>query len=237
MSSEHGVNFVELFSGPEIESIASASLVIFGLVILTVMARSGLKATGSISDLVPPDRFSATMLVDAVTQFVLNLGDSVMGKHNRKYIPFVCSIFLYVASLNLLGLLPGFSMPTDFVAFNMGIALVVFLLYNAWGIKEVGFVKYVKHFAGPVWWLAWLIFPVELLSNGVRPLSLSLRLYGNMMGDHTVLQIFTDLTKLLIPVVFYGLGTFVCLVQAFVFTLLTMIYIGAAVHQEHDEHH
>ena len=158
-----------------------------------------------------------------------------MRSENRKYLPFVGTIFIYILFSNLLGLIPGFSMPTDSILFNLGIALVVFVLYNYWGIREVGAVAYFKHLLGPIWWIAPLLLVIEIISHIVRPISLSLRLFGNMTGDHIVLAVFTDLTKYVFPVIFYGLGTFVCLMQAFVFTLLTMIYIRFAV--AHDEDH
>jgi F-type H+-transporting ATPase subunit a len=97
-------------------------------------------------------------------------------------------------------------------------------------------VGYLKHFVGPIWWLAFLMLPLELIDNLVRPVSLSLRLFGNMTGDHLVLEIFTGLTKLVIPVIFYALGAFVSLIQAFVFTILSVIYLSLAL-QEHEEHH
>ena len=100
------------------------------------------------------------------------------------------------------------------------------------GFRENG-VAYLKHFVGPIWWLGILMVPLELINNFVRPFSLALRLFGNMVGDHLVLEIFTDLTKLVIPVIFYALGAFVSLIQAFVFTLLSVIYVSLAIAHEH----
>jgi F-type H+-transporting ATPase subunit a len=111
------------------------------------------------------------------------------------------------------------------------------LYYNYQGIKEQGIVGHIKHFMGPVWYLAILIFPIELISHAVRPLSLGLRLKGNMEGDHLVLSIFSNLVPYIVPIPFYVIGLFVCFMQAFVFTLLTMVYISlATAHHDHEEH-
>ena len=134
-------------------------------------------------------------------------------------------------------------MPTHGFLFNLGLAAVVFILYNFWGVKEVGIKAYLKHLWGPVLWLGPFLFPIEVISHLIRPLSLSIRLFGNMTGDHMVLGVFSSLTQgtpaFFVPLVFLFLGTIVSFMQAFVFTLLTMIYIRLAVtHDEHghDEH-
>jgi F-type H+-transporting ATPase subunit a len=135
-----------------------------------------------------------------------------------------------------MGLLPGFSPPTTNFNVTLALGLLSFTAYNVFGFKEQG-LGYLKHFVGPMLWLAPLMIPLELISNFVRPFSLALRLLGNMTGDHTVLEIFTDLTKVIIPVIFYGLGTFVSFVQAFVFTLLSMVYVSLAVTHHGGDHH
>ncbi len=209
------------------------------------------KMRASSNPLVPDSHLSFRNLFELIAEFLIGLGDSAMGKENRKYLPFVGTIFIYTLFMNLLGLVPGFVMPTHSFLFNCGIAAVVFILYNFWGIKEVGIVAYLKHMCGPSFnvlgmqipLLLPLLFPIELVSHFIRPLSLSLRLFGNMTGDHAVVGAFTELTYgspfFWIPVIFYLLGTVVCVIQAFVFTLLTMIYIGLAVtHEDHgDEGH
>ena len=110
-----------------------------------------------------------------------------------------------------------------------------FLAYNYWGIRQHGLVAHLKHFAGPILWLAPLMIPIEIISHLARPLSLSLRLMGNMVGDHSVLVIFLGLVPLLVPVPIMVLGTIVCIVQALVFCLLSVVYIGLAI-EHHDEH-
>jgi F-type H+-transporting ATPase subunit a len=238
---QHGVNFVTLVLRPlhleEWEPLASAGLVAALLLGIGVVALAQLRS--AVQPLVPDRRLSARNFLELVFGALVSLADSVLGRENRKYLPFLCSLFVYLFFMNLLGLVPGFSMPTDNPPINAGLALLVFVLYHYWGMKEVGVVSYWKHFAGPVIALAPLIFALELFSHMVRPFTLTLRLYGNMTADHTLLGVFTDLTKVGIPVIFYAMGTLVSFVQAFVFTVLTMVYIKLAVaHEEsHEEGH
>lgn len=232
MASGHSLNFLQTVVGSDLENLSSGVLSFALVSVAGIVAARKLKAKEN--PLVPDEKLTINNFFELVAQFVLVLGDGVMGKHNRKYLPFVGTIFIYILISNLLGLVPGFGGPTDSFTFNMGIALVVFVFYNVWGIKEVGLVHYLKHFLGPVMFMAPLMIIIEIISHVARPLSLSLRLFGNMTGDHLVLAVFTDLTKFIIPVLFYGLGTFVCFMQAFVFMMLTMIYIRLAVaHEEH----
>ncbi|MCB0345693.1 MAG: F0F1 ATP synthase subunit A [Bdellovibrionales bacterium] len=234
MASGHGLVFLEKLAGAGTNETLASAVLVGGLI-----TAAGLAANAALkkkeNPIVPDSRLSLVNFFELMVGFLISLGDNVMGKENRKYLPFVGTIFIYILFSNLLGLIPGFSMPTDSILFNLGIALVVFVLYNYWGIREVGAVAYFKHLLGPIWWIAPLLLVIEIISHIVRPISLSLRLFGNMTGDHIVLAVFTDLTKYVFPVIFYGLGTFVCLMQAFVFTLLTMIYIRFAV--AHDEDH
>ncbi len=230
------INVVESLVGYDWEPVASGLLaagVCFAIYKLGLGAMNRAK-----EPLIPDEKMSFRNLSELLAEFIMGLGDGIMGKHNRKYLPFICTLFLYVLVMNLMGLVPGFSGPTDEIPrglmFNAGIALTVFFLYNFWGIKEVGFKNYLKHFLGPVPAIAPLLFLIEIISHMFRPLTLSVRLAGNMTADHTVLSTFIDLTKVVIPVIFYGLGTFVSFIQAFVFTMLTMLYIGlATAHEEH----
>lgn len=233
--------FISSIVGEDWEPLVSAVLVA-GCVYAVGMSALG-RMRKAKNSLVPEPRFTHRSFFELVAELLVWLGDTAMGKENRKYLPFCGTIFIYVLTTNLLGLVPGFVMPTHSFLFNFGMAAVVFFLYNAWGIKEVGPVAYLKHLCGPVWWIAPFLLPIEVISHFIRPLSLSLRLFGNMTGDHTVIGVFTEMTHgtpfFFIPVVFYLLGTVVSVIQAFVFTLLTMIYIGLAVaHEDHgDEEH
>jgi len=133
-----------------------------------------------------------------------------------------------------MALLPGFPIATTSLSITLGSALVVFILFNLYGLKENGF-GYIKHLAGPVWYLAPLVFPIELISLFVRPITLALRLMLNMSVDHLLLAIFMGFLTVLVPIPVMILGCIVVLVQTLVFTLLTCIYIGLAT--EHEEHH
>jgi F-type H+-transporting ATPase subunit a len=141
---------------------------------------------------------------------------------------------------NVLGLVPGFAPPTSSFNITFALGCVAFGAYHAYGVKAQGFGNYLKHFLGPVLFIAPLMLVIEIFSHAFRPVSLGVRLYANMFADHTVIEIFTGLTYAVIPVAFYGLGFFVCLVQSFVFTMLSAIYIsGAVAHGGHEggEHH
>ncbi len=162
--------------------------------------------------------------------------DSILGKENRHYIPFTGSVFVFLLFSNLLGLIPGFAAITTSVWVNVGIALVVFFCFNWYGIRAHGAMGYFKHFMGPVWWLAPFIFCLEIASTLMRILTLNLRLYWNITADHIVLDTSIQLTKVIVPIIFYGLGTFVCFMQAFVFATLTMVYILLATQHEGEQH-
>lgn len=191
--------------------------------------------------IIPEDKMSARTFMELVGEFLIWLGDNAMGKHNRKYLPFAGAIFLFILVQNFLGLVPGMGGATANPLINAGVAIVVFVMYNYYGVKEVGAIGYLKHMCGPIVLLAPVIFGIEVISHLIRPLALTLRLYGNMTGDHLALSVFSDLTKGIyvpIPVIFYILGSIVCFVQAFVFTLLTMIYIRlATAHDDHGDDH
>lgn len=257
-AASHGVDLVrELVGGGEYYKLASAAIV------AVLLCFAGMKAMSQVkkkkNPLIPEEKFGVVLIFEGIAEFLTRLGDMVMGEENRKYLPFIATIFTYILFMNLFGLVPGFVGPTDDVRFNAGMAVTVFVMYTYWGIREVGIVAYLKHLCGPAifpitftfsWKVIfslgiWLfeavvhiaIFAVEVISHMFRPVSLSLRLFGNMSADHALLAVFTELTPFAVPVIFYFLGIFVCFMQAFVFSMLTMIYIRLAVaHDEGEEH-
>jgi F-type H+-transporting ATPase subunit a len=186
--------------------------------------------------LVPDEGLTARNVAEIFVGGIDSLVSGVLAERGRPYLALFGTFFLFIFTCNLMGLAPGFAPATaDFnITFALGVAS--FLSFVFIGIRTQGLVNYMKHFAGPVWWLAWLMIPLEIIDNLVRPISLGMRLFGNMTGDHMVLEIFTDLTKLIIPVIFYFLGAFVSLIQAFVFTLLSTVYVSLAMGHGHDEH-
>jgi F-type H+-transporting ATPase subunit a len=134
---------------------------------------------------------------------------------------------------NLIGLIPGFVSPTQVIYVPCGCALVAFFYFNIEGMKKQGVGKYLKHFAGPIWWMAPLMIPIEIIGSLARPLSLSVRLFANMYAGEQVTLVFLSMTYLVVPAVFMGLHVFVSLLQAYIFVLLTMIYVAGAVEEAH----
>lgn len=203
------------------------------ITILSVIVWRKLRNTEA--NLIPEKRPSLVGIIAFAAEGILGLMRSIMGERADRYFPLIGSLFLYILISNLLGAIPGMVPPTDNINTNFACAAVVFVYYNVMGIREQGFKNYFKHLAGPIIWLAPLIFTIELISHLVRPASLSIRLFGNITGDHLVLEMFSTLVPVGIPVIFLGLTVFVALIQAFVFTLLSTVYIALAT--EHAEHH
>jgi F-type H+-transporting ATPase subunit a len=206
------------------------------ILVFVMRAKSQLEAArANGTHLVPDQGLTARNLAELFVAGIDSLVTGVLSKRGRPYLALFGTFFLFIFVCNLMGLMPGFAPATG--NFNITFALGVASLigFVTIGIRTQGLANYAKHFAGPVWWLAWLMIPLEIIDNLVRPVSLGMRLFGNMTGDHLVLEIFTDLTKLIIPVIFYFLGAFVSLIQAFVFTLLSVVYVSLAMGHAHDE--
>jgi F-type H+-transporting ATPase subunit a len=161
------------------------------------------------------------------------LAEQSIGEGYQRFQPFVTCIFLFVLVCNLLGLIPGLSAPTQDVVVPLGVAVVTFLYYNFHGIRVQGPIGYFKHFCGPIWWIAWLLLPIEIISHLARMMSLTIRLWANMFAGDLVTLVFFSLVPAAVPVLFLGLHLFVSIIQAFVFTLLAMIYLSQAVAHEH----
>jgi F-type H+-transporting ATPase subunit a len=152
---------------------------------------------------------------------------------SQRYVPFFGTLFIFILFMNLIGIIPGFESPTMTPAVPAGLALATFLFYNWTGFREHGVGRYLAHFAGPMPYLAPLMIPIEFISHLARPLSLTIRLYANMFAGERVTLAFLGLTYLVIPSVFMGLHVFVGFLQAYIFTLLTIIYVSGATAHEH----
>lgn len=214
-----------------------ATLVILLLFLWGFLARRQLQGAKDVA--VPDATLTARNAMEIFVEWFVSFIEGILGKGGRRYLHVYATFFVFILAANLLGLVPGFSPPTsDFnVTFALGVCSLLF--YFTYGLRKHG-VNYLKHFLGPIWWLAILMLPLEIADNLIRPVSLGLRLFGNMFGDHLVLEIFTDLTKVIIPVIFYLLGAFVSLVQAFVFTILSVVYLSLAIADHghgHDDAH
>jgi F-type H+-transporting ATPase subunit a len=201
-------------------------------------------------------------VMELVLERFLGMLEEVIGHEGRRYLPLIATLGLFILLANLLGLVPGLMAPTANLNTTAACALIVFFTYHVIGIRKQGPASYLKHFTGPVPWLAPLMVPIELVSHLARPLSLSLRLFGNMTGGHILLAVFfflmgfdgilgwaltgslggvllgapTEAIMILFTVGFlYPLKILVAFLQAFIFIMLSMLYIAAAV--EEADHH
>lgn len=211
-------------SAPISNAVAVEILVIAILLLVFVWVRSRLsveKPGGS------------QHLAEAMYEFITNQSEQVIGHHSEKFTPFLLSLALFILLMNLIGLIPTLESPTMTPAVPLGCAVVAFIYYNLHGIKKQGPLKFLAHFAGPVWWMAWIIFPIEIISTLARVMSLTIRLFANMFAGDMVTMAFFALIPLGIPVIFLGLHVFVAFLQAYIFVLLTTIYLSGVVAEEH----
>ena len=211
--------------------MATLAIVTVATVFIGLAARAAL-GKGEVAVL-PADKFSLRGIMEMLTEMMSGLADMVIGEHGKHYVPFFTSVFFFIVFNNLVGMIPGMTPATENINTTFGFGILMFLFYNFQGVKENGIVAYLKHFMGPVIFLAPLMFVIEIVSHLVRPFSLGLRLANVMMGDHTVLSVFLDLVPIGVPIPFYMMGLFVCFVQAFVFTLLSMVYVAFAIAHDH----
>jgi len=203
-----------------------AMLILAMLIVMTVAAI--LRTRLSVDK---PGRFQLT--IEGIYTFLDEQSREIIGHGYKRYVPFFAATFMFILFCNLMGVVPGHESPTMYYVVPAGIAIATFLFYNFHGFRELGMAKYFAHFAGPMWWLAWFMFPLEVISHCIRPVSLTIRLYANMYAGEQVTVLFLGLTYLVMPAVFMGLHVFVSFLQAFVFSLLTMIYVSGAVAEEH----
>jgi F-type H+-transporting ATPase subunit a len=176
-------------------------------------------------------------LVEVSFQAVRGLMSEVIGKESGRFVPIIGTLALYILVGNLIGLVPGFLSPTSNYNITASCAICVFLYYNYHGFRKQGFLGYLKHFAGPVLWMAPFLFVIELISHMARPMSLSIRLFGNIFAEELIIKSLNNIVPFLasIPVMFLAL--FASTIQAFIFILLTMVYISGAVEEAHQEQH
>jgi F-type H+-transporting ATPase subunit a len=178
--------------------------------------------------------------LEASVLAVRGMLEDIVGPHGLQYFPVVMTFAVLILVSNLMGFFPLFMTPTAAVSVTFALGLSSFLYYNYIGIKENGIIKHLGHLAGPIWWIAPLIFPIELISNFIRPFSLGIRLFGNMFADEQVMETISHLipgiTYWIVPVLIMPLSLFVCFIQTFVFVLLSQLYISEVSHAPHDEH-
>lgn len=211
-----------------------ASVVIVALSVLSYIATRKL-------DMIPTRRTQSFVeqIVESLNHFIVG----IMGPKGEKYTPFVGTIFLYIICMNLLGLIPMFKSPTSNLTITLSVSIPVFFFYNYAGIREAGIKPWLKHLMGEPIWLAPLMFPIHVIGELARPISLGIRLYGNIFGEETILAVLAAMTVVVVPY-FIAVPTqfpmmlfaiFTSFIQALVFSTLTAIYISIAI-SNHEEH-
>jgi F-type H+-transporting ATPase subunit a len=204
-------------------SVAMELLVFLFLVCLFALVRSRLSV----------DKPGALQHVfEGAHGFVQGQSHEIIGQHSEGFTPFLMALGFFILMCNLIGVIPGFESPTAVPVVPLGCAICAFVYYQTQGFKHAG-IAYLKHFLGPVWWLSWLMLPIELISHLARVLSLTIRLYANMFAGDMVTLVFFSLVPIGVPIVFLGLHIGVSLLQTYIFVLLTTVYLAGAVAEEH----
>ncbi len=204
------------------DAISYTWLVILLLLVLSLLATSAIKSI--------PGKMQNFM--ETVILGIENMIVETMGEHGRPFFPLIATLAIFVLVSNLIGLIPGFFPPTANINTTAACAIIVFVSTHVVGIKHHG-MGYVKHFLGPIWWLAPMIFFIEIIGHLSRPVSLTLRLFGNMNGHELVLMVFFALAPFFVPLPMMLMGVLVSFIQAFVFMLLAMIYIQGSLEHAH----
>lgn len=205
--------------------MAMEILVIGLLMLVAVVVRASLSVDR-------PGKLQLAM--ENIYTFVGDQAHEIIGHGAKPRVAYFSMIFLFVVTSNLLGIIPTFESPTMYYFVPAGLAIATFLYYNGQGIKEQGVLGHLKHFCGPLWWLAWFMFPLEIISHCIRPVSLTIRLFANMLAGEQVTMGFLGMVPWVVPVIFMGLHVFVSFVQAFIFMMLSMVYVGESVaHEDH----
>ncbi len=179
----------------------------------------------------------AQHLVEVIFIWIQNLMKEVIGREYRRFTPLIGTLAIYILVGNLLGMIPGFISPTSNLNVTASCGLCVYVYYNYQGFRKHGFLGYMKHFCGPVIWLAPLIFAVEIISHLARPLSLSVRLFCNIFAEEMIIGSLNNLFPFLLSSIVMFVALLLSTIQSFIFILLTMVYISGAVEEAHEEGH
>jgi len=178
-----------------------------------------------------PGKFQ--QLMEVTVEFVQNLASEIIGHGSSRYISLLGTLGIFIVICNVFGLIPTLDTPTGHIEVTLGCAVAAFVYYNYQGFRQLGVLGYLKTFWGPIWWLGFLLFPVELISNMFRLLSLSVRLYANMFAGKLLEEVFGAMLPVVLPATMMGLHVFVSFIQAYIFVLLPAVYISLAVSEEH----
>jgi len=204
--------------------VVMSLIVVIVLIILFSLASRRLK-------LVPSKRQG---FLEILIQAFENQLVEIIGPQGKKYVPLVATIGIFIFTSNMLGLIPGLMSPTSNLNVTAACALVVFVYYHLQGIKSHGFFKYLKHFMGPIPLLAPLMVPIEIISHFSRIVSLSIRLFGNIFAEELLIVVMISIIPFFLPLPFMAVAIFTAFIQAFVFVLLTCVYLSGAVAQEEE---
>jgi F-type H+-transporting ATPase subunit a len=210
-------------AAPISNSLAMELLVFIFLLIVFLLVRSRLSVES-------PGGLQHTF--EGIEGFVLSQSHEIIGHHSEPYIPFLVIVFIFILVCNLIGMIPGFESPTAEASVPLGCAICAFVYYNVQGFRHAG-LSYLKHFLGPIPALAPLMLPIELISHTARLLSLTVRLWANIFAGDLVTLVFFSMIPIGVPIVFLGLHIVVAVLQAYVFMLLSIIYVSGAVSEEH----
>jgi len=222
--------FVKLFEAIGLGHFAHAyPHVIYSWVVMIILIALSVLAAKSVTLIPSKAQNVFELLISGMEDFMVEIA----GEESRWLFPLIATVFIYIFVANMIGLVPGFMPPTASISTTLSCALVVVVFTHVIGIKYHG-VAYIKHFMGPVWWMVPIIFPIEVIGHVARVLSLTFRLFGNMMGHELVLMILFGLAgAFFAPLPIMALGIFVALVQAFVFFLLSIMYFAGAMEHAH----
>lgn len=207
--------------------VSNAIIVIVLLMIIAILGTRTLRKESK-RYFVPDGRLTFRSAGEMIVEGIVNIVKENMGPRGPEFMMIIGTLALFIFLSNILGLIPGFHSPTENINTTAACAITVFVLTHYYGFREHGF-KYLKQFTGPVIWLIPLMLPIELIGHFVRPVSLSIRLFGNIFGDHTAVAIFFSLVPLLLPLPMMVLGLLVAIIQTFVFILLSMTYFSLAI--------
>jgi F-type H+-transporting ATPase subunit a len=219
-----------------IQHILAGMLVLLFATFLSIYVRRRLKRIEKV--LIPPSKLNPLSFFEILVEMLLSQMRQIIGKEAERFLPFIGTLGVFILFSNLLGLIPGFLPPTQNLNNNAACAILVFAYYHWIGLKK-NKLKYIKHLANPMgvgwgWFMSPFMFPIEMIGHLARPLSLSLRLMGNIFGDHAVLLIFLSIMPIVVPLPFMFLGLLVACVQTVIFCLLSIVYISVALGEEHE---
>jgi F-type H+-transporting ATPase subunit a len=226
------VSFIDLLAAGRIPPVILGTWIVMAILLLFGLAARAALARAT-EPMLPDEGITLRSIAEAITEAMDGMVSYFLGGDGtRKFVPFFGTLFVFILLSNLIGLIPGIEPPTSDSDLTFALGTICFGYYIILGFKTHG-IGYLKHFLGPMLILTPLMLPIEIVGNLMRPFSLGIRLFANMFADHQVMQLFTGLTFLFVPLAFYALGLLVCIVQAAVFVLLAITYVRLAATEHH----